>query len=334
MQQSNSLACLLAILAITAVAALPATAHADGPWGQRPFSAMYVFGDSLSDAGNVLALYGQTQQEPAPVPVFPYEGGRYTNGKVWVEILADQLRLPWAGRPALKSPFFTNFAFGQANVSGSGPLPVPDFAGQIDLLFERRDRLRHRQLPRRALYVVSFGGNELLTASLIAQEVGGEVGFQLGLEYLGNSIVNLRAGIERLRSRGAETFLVPNAPNPSATPAAALGAPGSDAIFDPYTAHYNSLLAAMLADLESEGATVFALDQGPLGAAQFTFPAGFGYTDVTFACLPPFTNPVTNPSGMSCENQNEYLFYDGVHPTTAGHNLFANVAYNILGLRR
>ena len=114
---------------------------------------MFVFGASLEDAGNVLRLYGQTQQTPEPVPTFPYEGGRYTNGKVWVEILAEALKMPRGGRPALAGRKNHNYAFGFAQVSGEGPLAVPDFAGQIDMLLDKR-----RRLPPRGLYVVSFGG--------------------------------------------------------------------------------------------------------------------------------------------------------------------------------
>src|SRR4051812_19456542 len=60
-----------------------------------PFSSVVVYGDSLSDNGNLAAVAGQ----PGPPAYFP---GRASNGMVAVELLAGQwgvpvLDLAWAG---------------------------------------------------------------------------------------------------------------------------------------------------------------------------------------------------------------------------------------------
>lgn len=47
------------------------------------FSALYVFGDSLSDTGN------------NPAPAGSYYNGRYSNGPLWVEYLSADLGLPY-----------------------------------------------------------------------------------------------------------------------------------------------------------------------------------------------------------------------------------------------
>jgi phospholipase/lecithinase/hemolysin len=77
-----------AILGATASLALLiglATAQADS----TAFSRLFVFGDSLSDTGN---LYAMTGGYPPP----PYWNGRFSNGKLWVEYLADSLQMPIA----------------------------------------------------------------------------------------------------------------------------------------------------------------------------------------------------------------------------------------------
>lgn len=51
------------------------------------FSDVYVFGDSLSDAGALAVL------SPANCPPPPYAGCRFSNGPVWVENLASRLGL-------------------------------------------------------------------------------------------------------------------------------------------------------------------------------------------------------------------------------------------------
>lgn len=47
------------------------------------FSALYVFGDSLSDTGR------------SPAPAGSYYSGRYSNGPLWVEYLSAQLGIPY-----------------------------------------------------------------------------------------------------------------------------------------------------------------------------------------------------------------------------------------------
>jgi phospholipase/lecithinase/hemolysin len=50
-----------------------------------PFSRIVVFGDSLSDTGNFYHLTG------GQLPPTPYANGRFSNGPLWVEYLADDL---------------------------------------------------------------------------------------------------------------------------------------------------------------------------------------------------------------------------------------------------
>jgi phospholipase/lecithinase/hemolysin len=52
-----------------------------------PIDAIYSFGDSLSDVGNIYATTGDT------VPGAPYFNGQFSNGNVWVQDLASDLGL-------------------------------------------------------------------------------------------------------------------------------------------------------------------------------------------------------------------------------------------------
>ena len=51
-----------------------------------PYSALYAFGDSLSDVGNVFAASRGTE------PARPYFQGRFSNGPIWLNYLAAQFR--------------------------------------------------------------------------------------------------------------------------------------------------------------------------------------------------------------------------------------------------
>ena len=77
-----------------------------------PYSAMYAFGDSLTDTGNVsLATLGM-------VPASPYADRSFSNGPVWAQDLAQSLGLP-ALKPSLAGG--TDFAYGGAE---TGQTPV------------------------------------------------------------------------------------------------------------------------------------------------------------------------------------------------------------------
>src|SRR5262245_37490212 len=54
-----------------------------------PFREVVVFGDSLSDTGNVFTVTEPVLAEAIPVSP-PYFQGRFSNGPVWVERLAEK----------------------------------------------------------------------------------------------------------------------------------------------------------------------------------------------------------------------------------------------------
>ena len=80
-----------------------------------PFTHLFVFGDSLSDSGNIFAATGGL------IPGPPYFNGRFSNGPIWVEHLA----------PALGFPFddATDFAFGGAESGAASPTDVLNQVG-------------------------------------------------------------------------------------------------------------------------------------------------------------------------------------------------------------
>ena len=53
-------------------------------------------------------------------------------------------------------------------------------------------------------------------------------------------------------------------------------------------------------------------------------PDAFGLTNVTDACLTPYVPP------FSCGSPDEFLFWDGIHPTRAVHAIIAQEAATVL----
>ena len=73
---------------------LPFRRAAGASAAKAGFSAEYVFGDSLSDVGNLYLATGGGAGSP------PYANGQFSNGPVWVQDLATKFGLP-ALRPSL-----------------------------------------------------------------------------------------------------------------------------------------------------------------------------------------------------------------------------------------
>ena len=71
------------------------------------FDRIFIFGDSLSDPGNVYALTGETTQAPwVLVPDRPYDigGFQFSNGHIWAQRFARHLKLNSSGKAALVEP--------------------------------------------------------------------------------------------------------------------------------------------------------------------------------------------------------------------------------------
>jgi phospholipase/lecithinase/hemolysin len=115
------------------------------------FSAVYAFGDSLSDAGNISILTA----DQLPVSSI-YSDGRFSNGNVWVQDLAQNPGLP-ALKPSLAGG--TDFAYGGAEtgataVHTANPTDLPSQLGQFVTNVPKASPT--------ALYTVWAGSNDVL----------------------------------------------------------------------------------------------------------------------------------------------------------------------------
>ena len=106
--------------------AVLATTLAGSAWG-HPFEEIISFGESLSDTGNVFI---STQGIP-PSP--PYFNGRFANGPIWIDYLANQLGKKVAS-PAPSLFGGTGYAWGGAETGPgySSVNGVPNIDTQIN----------------------------------------------------------------------------------------------------------------------------------------------------------------------------------------------------------
>ncbi len=276
-----------------------------------PFTAqggsIVVFGDSLSDTGNFSLATGGTLP-----PASLYYNGRFSNGPVWVEHLAEQLGMP-APTPNLVGG--TNYAFNGARVAGASPYGTPDVVSQVNL------------------YVASLGGGSSAADDLFAVWGGSnDLFFSLTgqVPYVAPSAVaaDLANAIEVLATAGAKEFIVPNLPLLGQTPffnATPLAGP-----LDAAASEFNAALALELAMLEADlGITIHELDVHSLFEDVIADPTAFDLTNVTDSATiyDPATGIGVAPDAL---NPNEYLFFDSVHPTASVHQLIGDRAHSIV----
>ncbi len=304
------------------------------------FSKMYVFGDSLSDTGNVSNVTATAQLFDPTIPINPpsppYYQGRYSNGPVWMDYLADDLGLTLTPSTELAVPspitvtpiseLGVNFNFGGATTTGSvnfafggaqtglGNAGDPRLPGVLREIQSFTDDLQiaNQSADPNALYIVwAAGSNDYSSGDFLEPSV---------------PVQNLLTGLTSLATAGAKTIVVPNAPDLGKTARAiTLGPEVSNRLTALAEAH-NSALARTLDDLSEEfsDVNIIPFDVNSIFNDALENPEDFGFTNVTEACL-SVVECATNP-----DNQDNFLFWDDIHPTTATHAQLGEFAFEAL----
>ena len=298
------------------------------------FSSFTVFGDSLSDSGN---LFNLTSTFGPGQPPEPYNQ-RFSDGLLWIDIVQQKLGLsPALSTELLLSPFPVdtsegiNFAFAGALSSdvNVGDNQVPDFAaGLLPGLQDQRasfEQLVAAGLPvdPTGLFAVWAGANDY-TEFFADPTVGAG---RSPLDIPGEATDNVLGSIVKLAELGAKNILVPNIAAVGSSPFGRIldaAVPQQDLVtlLNLLSAAHNQLLAAKLDAFEAQYTDVnlIELDVATLIASAISTPTDFGFTDVTTTCLPSL------PGSVMCSDPDEFLYWDDTHPTEAAHEFVAELA--------
>ena len=268
------------------------------------FSQLVVFGDSLSDNGNAYiassgafpgANYGSYTFANGLTTSF-YSDGPNTSpvaagpAGLWVDQLSTKLGVA-DPQPFLANTGGTNYAVASAQTGTANP---QDMGYQVAAFTSAH----LTGAPSTALYAFWGGANDILDGSSPKQAAD-----------------NIEAYIKTLSVEGAKNFAWLNLPLLGDTPD---GRPFK-AQLNAASVVFNDEWAVDLATVQGAGIHVVGVNIEGLFTNLIGNPGAYGLTNVTDSAQ---TSGLANDAG--------YLFWDGKHPTTAGHALVADDVHTSL----
>lgn len=275
-----------------------------------PLHNIVIFGDSLSDNGNLYEfMKKQIPQSP------PYYEGRFSNGPVWIEhVIASYF-------PENPSAHLFDYAFGGAGVS--------EEEGADDVLFTLRREVNNYLLAHNdkasedSLFVVWIGANNYLGLPSEVEKTLHDV--NLGITH----------SLQRLVEKGAKHILVVNLPDLGRTPAAIEFDTIDEMTY--FAKQHNHILSQSIDSFKEAYPDVEWLYYDLHQAFEDVIdrPQDYGFTNITNTCV-QFDENITKTSvlkmtaaakpQMKEDTCTGYLFFDLVHPTGLAHKILAEKA--------
>lgn len=270
----------------------------------QSFSQIIVFGDSISDTGNVhLATNGEFPGEA-------YYQGRFSNGLVYTDYLAEKFQIPMLSSLAGGH----NYAYGSAKTNSH---PIPGLLGVTDQVQAYTDTLTG-PVDEHALFIVFTGANDINEFLITPPEQ---------IPTLVSKAIGDTAGIvQDLALLGAKHIIVANMPNFGILPVvieADQAQPGTALAAANLTIQYNDALSGALKQLQAafNEVNIYEFDTYALLQLPVQSPDAFGFSNVHEACL---------KDGTVCNSPNEYIFWDDIHPSTKAHKIIADAMFELV----
>lgn len=325
------------------------------------YSSIWSIGDSLTDMGRTFDKLSPWYLRLARRPVGPlYHDGRFSNGSVWTEYLAEGdggkrpganglpgVNYAWAGAITGKTDVFWSVS---GMISGVMNAIIPSLEHQLDEDMlpaiggqpskHGNGRSSLAQFGPDPLVTVWIGGNNFRVPGESAPSAGALKGYHTARQFIVN---NVPAAVQQMHEKfvgnmsGAGgrvprsvTYYTPTVPDVSRTPDLAGLDAASKAELSGVVRQTNRELKKRLLTLGDALAgapvpgRVVIIDAAALMEEVTANPGDFNLTNVTDACV----NAATGRYAGACNaaNANSYLYWDNLHPTTAVHRLLADYA--------
>ncbi|MBO3463953.1 SGNH/GDSL hydrolase family protein [Aetokthonos hydrillicola Thurmond2011] len=273
----------------------------------KQFTNLYIFGDSYSDTGNAFNATGGVLAAP------PNYSGRFSNGRLWVDYLADGLEIglqPNTEGTLNNQGINFSFAGSTTGLDNLFPMVIPDLPElpglqhQIDSFTSLLQKNQQSADPN-ALYVVWAG----------TVDYGPFVNGVPQYSDIITTITNISTAIKALIEFGAKNILLVNLIDISKTPLMLeVDDTTNSQLVSQVINKHNQALEEISYSFEDK-VNLILFDVKSVIDEALAYPKTFGFNNTTQACsLVEFSNP------------DEYVFWDQVHLTTRVNQLIANAA--------
>ena len=279
-----------------------------GSTAEPSFREIIVFGDSLSDTGNLASLpeFGFLNNPP-------FDRG-FSNGPRAVEVLANSIGLDVDPSLHLVGlPVGTNFAVSGARARGTNPIDLPAQIGTFLLN-------NGGTAPSDALYVVFIGGNDV-------RDARDEPNEHLAKGIIRDAVKSINLSVRSLVAAGAKAIMVVNVPDIGATPESQQSSDEelSERATE-LTKQFNKELSGRMHRIERD----LNLDLIDFNLFQFfrfviKNSVAVGFTNNDDACF----SSVTFIFHPDC-NFDKFVFFDELHPTKRVHERVGRALFAVV----
>ncbi|WP_181280573.1 SGNH/GDSL hydrolase family protein [Aphanothece hegewaldii] len=277
-------------------------------------SQLFVFGDSLVDDGN---LYDLTNGESPPSSL-GYFNGRFSNGKVFVENLPEDLKNNGFGQATLEYNSANNYA-----IAGSGINYNYFLENSMGLDYQINSFLSAQFSPSSqalgifstpsidpdALYLIAVGSNDYYP------DEDGNLSFDVE-----TVVGKITESITQLANAGAKNFAIAGIPDLTIAPALNGISEDEKEFLKNLSRQHNLTLQIALDSLQQEQ----ELDITFLDFNRFLKKSFNNFANIQDACL----NLAT---ANQCSDPNDYLFWDDIHLTSYAHTILAQRSVEVYG---
>ncbi|KAL2327670.1 hypothetical protein Fmac_021097 [Flemingia macrophylla] len=355
-QLGRSVACITILIQFIAFTGFSRSqSHAD----ETPRSstkAFFIFGDSTVDSGNnnYINTIPENRADYKPYGqngVFPQPTGRFSDGRVIVDFIAEYAKLPLIPpflQPNVDYSDGVNFASG-----GAGVLAETNQGQVIDLqtqlshfeeveksLSEKLGVKRAKELISEAIYFISIGSNDYMGGYLGNPQMQERYNPE---QYVWMVIGNLTRTIITLHEKGARKFGFLNLSPLGCLPAIRALKPESNkgGCFEAASAlalAHNNALSLVLKKLKDdlEGFMYSNSNFYDWLRDRIDNPTNYGFKDGVNACCGsgPYGGVFTCGGTKTirefslCDDVGDYVWWDSFHPTEKIHEQFAKALWN------
>jgi phospholipase/lecithinase/hemolysin len=268
-----------------------------------PYSQIIAFGDTLTDIGNhvpigkeAVAKGEMSEDVPKWFETYQWEG-RYSNGPLAVEILAEQLGVE------LKDYAIMGARSGYDNALAMDSFKNTGLLGQIDKYIAD---LNGEKADPEALYFLQELPLDYFDSDYSSQAL---------TDRADQVVANFVTAVTALANVGAKKFLVGKFADLSRSPL--ILSEGSSAA-STFQNRMDTTLVAEMAKLEQQlNIKIDLFDYTALNDLIWNNPAQYGFTNLTDQC----GNGTTVETITVCETPDEYYWWNDLYPSRRAHQV-------------